>query len=198
MHINTPSAPAVRSAKAAVQSLVAVVIVLGATHAPLAADCLEQPNSQTAQDGRWRYWRDTVSHRKCWFLQQQTRSTETSTAQSTTAADGTVGLASFLVSLSGRLSAVSKALEQQDAATAATAPAPGAEPYGPKSSPAPSNERRRLALRAKRAEGPTPADQKKSGRSEPQYLDPAQREALFQQFLRWAAWQDQAESSAGQ
>ena len=199
MHIHTPNAPAVRSAKAAAQSLFVVLIVLGATHAPLAADCLEQPNLQTAQDGRWYYWRDTLNHRKCFYLQQQTRSTEASTAQSKTTVEGTVSLSSFFSSLfSNRLNSVSTAPPQQDAAIVTTAPAPGAEPGVPKSSPSPSHEGRRFALRSKRAEGPTQADQKKSGRSEQQYLDPARREALFQEFLRWAAWQDQMEVSGGQ
>jgi hypothetical protein len=198
MHIHTPNAPAVRSAKAAAQSLFVVLIVLAATRAPLAADCLEQPNLQTAQDGRWYYWRDTLNHRKCFYLQQQTRSMETSTAQSKTVADGSVGLSSFLSSLfHSRLSFGSAAPPQQDAAIVATAPAPGAEPGSAKSSPSPSHEGRRFALRSKRAEAPTQADQKKSVR-EQQYLDPARREALFQEFLRWAAWQDQLEVSGGQ
>jgi hypothetical protein len=199
MHIHTRSVPAVRSAKVAAQGLLVVLIVLGATHAPLAADCLEQPNLQTAQDGHWYYWRDPLNHRKCFYLQQQTRSVEASTAQSKTVVDGSVSLSSFLSSLfSSRLSLGSTAPPQQDAAMVATAPAPGAEPGVPKSSSSPAHEGRRFALRSRRAEAPTQADQKKSGRGEQQYLDPARREALFQEFLRWAAWQDQVEVSGGQ
>jgi hypothetical protein len=194
MHTHPPIVPPVRSAKGTLQGLLAVVIALGATQAPLAADCLEQPSSQTVQGGRWYYWRDTIDHRKCWYLQQQSSSVEGPTAQFKTVADGAASLTSFLSSLFASR-AVSKALPQQDAATVATAPASSADFGAPKSSrsPSPSYERRRFALRAKRTDGLAQADQKKSGGGDQQYLDPAQREALFQEYLRWAAWQDQAQ-----
>jgi hypothetical protein len=196
MHIHIPGVAPVRLAKAAAESLLAVVIVLGAIEAPLAADCLEQPKAQTVQAGRWYYWRDAINHRKCWYLQQQSPSTDTPTAQYKTAVEGTTSLSSFLSSLfSARLSVVSSAPPQQDAAT--IAPAPSAGPGVPEKS-SPSYERRRLVWRAKRTEGLAQVDQKKPGRGDQQYLDPAQREALFQEFLRWRAWQEQAQLFNGQ
>jgi hypothetical protein len=136
-----------------------------------------------------------MNHRKCWYLQQQPQSTESSTAGSNTAVQGSPSFGSFLLSLlPGRPSAVSN-VPQQNAATVGTPSVPGTEPVAAKKS-APSSERR-WVLRAKRSERPAQADQIKL-RGEQKYLDSAQRDALFQEFLRWAAWHDQTQSFDGQ
>jgi hypothetical protein len=188
MTIHTPRVRPVRPANAGVQSLLAVLIVLGATHGALAADCLEQPDLQKAQDGHWYHRFDSINHRKCWYRKPQPPSAESSTVASNTTVEGTISFTSFLSSLlSGRPNAVSTLPQQQNAAAVATPSAPNADPGASKRNSL-SYERRRLALRTKQPEG----------RGDHQYPDPAQREELFEEFLRWAAWQDAAQSSGGQ
>jgi len=182
MKIRIPGIPPARLAKGAVQSALAAVIVLGATRAAGAAECVEQANSQAAPDARWSYRVDPVSHRKCWYLQQQPPSTGSATRGSRTAADAATSLPSFVASLFSSRPGAASNVPQQDAATSP----PGAEAgAAKKSSP-------------KRPGRPAQADQIKLKRGEPQYLDPARRDALFQEFLRWSAWQEQASGSAGQ
>jgi hypothetical protein len=158
-----------RLADAAIQRTLAALIILGAAPtASSAADCVERPNLQAAQDGHWYYRVDLRNHRKCWYLQQQAPSGESSTAEPRSAEEGAKSVGSFFSTLLARQSA-----PQQDTAAAA----PSAEPT--------VRRKHHWALHAKRATEPQPdhADQQPR-------LDSTQREALFQKFLRWAR-QDQ-------
>jgi hypothetical protein len=169
-------------AHGAVRRVVTALIVVSATHAALAANCVEQPNLQTAQGGHWYYYKiNSITHRKCWFLHQQQPSTESSAAEPKPTVEGDSSLSSFLSSLFDRQAGVSSAV---------TASAPSAEPVA-KRSTSPSYERRWL-LRAKPARlSQVHQPELERGRQQDQ-IDSAQREALFERFLRWAAREGQA------
>lgn len=178
--------------------LLVTLIVLGATPTALAAGCVGQPNSQTVQDGHWYYRQDPLNHRKCWFLQRQPPSTGSSTLESESTAAGAANLTSFLSSLFAiRKSAVSSG-QQKEAAIAPTTPEPSADPVAPKKRSIPLHEHRG-ALNAKQAARLIEIIQVQLEHQDQQLqLDPAQREALFEEFLRWTVRQEQAPSFPGQ
>jgi|SRR5215469_2279879 len=171
-------------ANGAVRRVVTALIVLSATHAALAANCVEQPNLQIAQGGHWYYYKiNSISHRKCWFLHQQQPSTESSAAEPRPAVEGDSSLSSFLSSLFDA--------RQAGVSSAVTASAPSAEPVAAKRSTSPPDERRWL-LRAKPARlSQVHQPELERGHQQDQ-IDSAQREALFERFLRWAAREGQA------
>lgn len=191
-----PRAAQVRFVNATVEGVLAALIVFGSTHAvALAGNCGGQPNFHSVNDGHWYYRLDALNHRKCWYLQQQPPSTGSSTAESNPSAGSATSLVSFLSSLfSARQSPVS---DVPQSAGVATVSAPNAEPSAPNKSTAPSYERRRV-FRAKRPARLTQVYQLRWEHDDRQYqLDPAQREALFEEFLRWTTQQDQAPSLRG-
>jgi hypothetical protein len=169
-------------ADGSVQMVLAALIVLSATPAAVAANCVEQPKLQADQVGHWYYYRpSSLNHRKCWYLhQQQQPSTESSTAESKPAVEGDTSLSSFLSSLFDA--------RQAGVSSAVTASAPSAEPVAVKK----STSERRWLLRAKQVRL-SQVHQPELERGHQQYqFDSAQREALFESFLRWAAREGQA------
>jgi hypothetical protein len=170
--------------------LLAAFMVLGATpSATLAAECVGQPRSQADQDGHWYYRFDSLNHRKCWFLQQQPPSTGSSPAES----DSTVAmkLSSFFSSLLATRQSVVSTKPQQEAVIGATTPESGADPIVPKRRTSSLHEKR-WTLNAKRG-----ARLMEHADEQPQ-LDQWQREALFDEFLRWTMRQEQAPRVPGQ
>ena len=167
-----------------VKMVLAALIVLSAAQAAFADNCVEQPNLQTAQGGHWYYYRlNSLSHRKCWYLHQHRPSTESSTADSKSTVEGDTSLSSFLSSLFDA--------RQAGVSSAATATAPSAEAVAARKSISSSHESRWL-WRAKQARL-SQVHQPELERGHQQYqFDSAQREALFERFLRWAAREGQA------
>jgi hypothetical protein len=164
-----------RLTNAAIQRTFAALIVLGtAPMASRAADCVERPNLQAAQDGHWYYRLDLRNHRRCWYLQQQPSPAEPRSVEAAAPSAG-----SFLSTLFARPST-----PQRDAGGVAMVAAPSAEPVAPR--------KRHWALHAKWVSDAKHATEPQLEHADPQpRLDPSQREALFQQFLRWTR-QDQA------
>jgi hypothetical protein len=178
-------------------SLLAALILLG-TSAPaaLATDCVGQPGLQAAQDGHWRYWIDRPSHRKCWYLQRQSPSAGSSTSEPKPADAGATSFPSVFSSLVTAWQSAVSIRPQPDAPTA-DAPTPSADQIAPKRS-ASASRGRHGAWHEKRAARLVQLRQPQWEHADQhQQLDPAQRDALFEEFLHWSVRQEHAPSLQG-
>lgn len=165
-------------------SPLAALIMLGATSTQIAAaDCVEQPNFQEAGDGHWYYRIDRPNHHRCWYLRGESQPAASSLSEPKLAvAKVTTSISSFFAAWKSSVSNRS----QQDVATVAGPPEPSADTTAVKRSISPlqsrhsasSNERAvpRVRFQQRQLEHP---DQQRD-------LDPAQRDALFEEFLRWS------------
>jgi hypothetical protein len=160
-------------------SLLAAVIVLGiGPTVLLAGDCVGQPNLQPAPEGHWYYRVDFPSRRKCWYLMRQQPSSEPSAEES----------ASTATTLTSLFASLSAAWQGATPARLEATPAQSADPIALKKNTSRSHEARRRVLNAKRAarlSQLSTASRLKHADQQDQ-LDAAQREALFEEYLRWA------------
>jgi hypothetical protein len=161
----------------------AALIMLGATPTVAAAACVEQPNLQEASDGHWYYRIDRLNHHRCWYLKQESPSAAPSPAESgINVANVTTSISSFF---SAWKSPVARGA-QQDVASVAAAAEVSAESGAPKrgiSAPAHSRHADLKEREAERLRSNEPKPEHAEAKHE---LDPAQREALFEEFLRWS------------
>src|SRR5262249_20599485 len=140
-------------------------------------ECLAAPNREAGAGERWLHHLDTTGTRTCWHL-VGTAPAATTPAQE---AQPSSGLQSFFSSLTSGFSAPAQAAPQaaarDDKQGAADSPKrPRLASRQDASDPAPQPKRHRDARPNDRADLP---------------LDEAKREALFQDFLRWKAQQNQ-------
>jgi hypothetical protein len=159
----------------------------------LAGDCLVQPNRQLAPSGHWYFRVDHVNYRKCWYrVEPTTRMAHAEAPEAQPAPDATLGptLSSFFASLSAASTGAKPAGTQQDATKrdARTIQTPDDLKNGdvsrfkraritrhPDSSMAATvklNRQSSVGPHVERADQAPP-------------LSSAERDALFQEFLRW-------------
>jgi hypothetical protein len=172
------------------------LIILGSNRAALAADdCLAGPNRSPAPGGHWYYHRDRASDRKCWYLVEPAARTPTADAMQPQPApepSPQPGFGSFFSSLSAGFPGSANG-------TQPVAPAPDAR--SPQAAPAddlryadtaPARDlrpaRRPAAVAAlPKPHQPThprpPAEPADEHAAAPP--DQAERDALFQEYLRW-------------
>jgi hypothetical protein len=67
--------------KAVAAGLIATAVMLGTGRAALADDCLAGPDRPPAPGGHWYYHLDRAADRKCWYLVEPARAPATETAE---------------------------------------------------------------------------------------------------------------------
>jgi hypothetical protein len=169
-------------------------ITLGANSATLAADdCLTAPNRAPAPGGHWYFHGDRATNRKCWYLVEPDARSPTADAsqlQPSTEAPPQPGFGSFfsLMGLPG-----TPVGPQPDTASSAGRAGDVARPDDPRSaaapSPRPASARHPDAQAAltPKPRRPSPA-RPPTEHADDQAASPpdqAERDALFQEFLRW-------------
>jgi hypothetical protein len=178
---------------AACVGLLAAAILLGANRGARAGDdCLAGPNRAPAPGGHWYYHLDRASNRKCWYVMEpQTRSPTAQAAEPQPAPDpvpqppqATFG--AFLSSLGFPGTQPNTA---GDVRVAQPAPADdlksdlAAPARRPRMMRYPDAEAARAAKPHRQAHARPPAEHADEGSAPP--LSQAERDALFQEFLRW-------------
>jgi hypothetical protein len=172
--------------------LLATAVALNPNSGLAAGDCFAQPNRPPAPGGHWYYHSDRVNNRKCWFLVEPTMPPAEALAASPFAdANLQPTFPSFFSSLAAGFAGTNPAGAPQGYANGDAGTAPTARPDDP------DND---VALRARR---PNPAhrssaalaSQHRPSSARPrvdleeerpaQPADQAQRDALFQEFMRW-------------
>jgi hypothetical protein len=169
------------------------------TTAHATADCLSGPDRPPAPGGHWYYRLDRVNDRKCWYLLEPASQTpaqppmpEAPEAQPAAAAAPQPTIGSFFSFWSNGF----------PGSTAATPPDPGGDARVPPTAPAgdlksdgtaatrqprtvrhPDGDAALIAKSHRSAHAPARAEQTEE-RPAPA-LDQAERDALFQEFLRW-------------
>jgi hypothetical protein len=163
---------------------VATITVHLLTPARAESACIEQPSQPAAEGTRWVIRYDRAKGRKCWLLVDgKGRDVTASQAQPSTAptpapADS---FSSQIASLLGSLTGAT-----ENAVTQANTPQGDAPRAGPASTP---RKPRGNGANASKADNGVRADQKSAGegrtakRASP--LTEPEREALFEEFLRW-------------
>jgi hypothetical protein len=152
--------------------LLLTAIMLGAGHAALAADdCLAGPSRPPAQGGHWYYRLDHVNNRTCWYRVEPEVRTPTAAApqpQPSLEAAPLPSLSSFFSSLSAGFAG----------ATTGTQPDTTGDPRIVQTG------RPDAAAKPQRPTHTKPlAEHADEGSAAP--LGQAERDALFQEFLRW-------------
>jgi hypothetical protein len=146
-----------------------VVCVLLATVAvsfdsPAQAECITQLNQQAPEGTHWSLHYDRVKNRRCWILVDATGQ-ELSTVQEQPDASPTLSsLQTFFTNITG----IQRAPQQAQEA----APSPPRKPQA------------HLA-NANRADRPVRTEQKNDAHAAKHELTPPERDALFEEFLRW-------------
>jgi hypothetical protein len=179
--------------------LLAGAIMLGANSANLAADdCLAGPNRAPAPGGHWYFHLDRANNRKCWYLAEpETRNLPPETAQPLPSAEAapqpTFGSFFSLMGLS------SAPVGSQPDTGGAGRTGDTARPDDPRNPAAPSP--RSVSARHPDAQAAlTPKPRRPSPVRPPvehadeqtaSTPDQAERDALFQEFLRWRDRQPQ-------
>jgi len=160
--------------------LVAAIAVQYYTPARADSACIEQPNQPAAEGTRWSSRYDRAKGRKCWFLvDASTNGHETAAQQS---AASTPWLSSQISSLIDTITGASANVTPQGGA-----PQPSSPSTGPASGP---RKPQANAANASRTDGAVRADQKSIGEGHSAKrvssgLTQPEREALFEEFLRW-------------
>ena len=173
--------------------LLATVIMLSTNYTTLAADdCLAGPNRPPAQGGHWYYRLDHVNNRKCWYLAEpgsQTPTAEAPESQPSPEATPQPMFGSFFSSLTAGFTGAT----QPDTANSDARIMQAAHPDDLKNDVASPGRQARMARhpdseaalapkphRPAHAQPPAEHDEDR-----PSPLNQAERDALFQEFLRW-------------
>jgi hypothetical protein len=176
--------------------LLATVIMLGTNCATFAADdCLPGPNRPPAQGGHWYYHVDHVNNRQCWYLVEpgaRTPTAESPEPQLSPDATTQPRFGSFFSSLTAGFTEATAGTQpdttNSDARILQTAhpdrrkndeAAPGRQP---RIARRPDSE---AALAPKQHPPPRARPPAEHADERPPPLDQAERDALFQEFLRW-------------
>jgi hypothetical protein len=170
--------------------LFATAIVLGTNYAAHAAgDCLAGPNRPPAQGGHWYYRFDRSNNRKCWYLVEPGAPTPVAAApepQPPPEPASQPTFSSFFSSLTAGFSGPSSGT-QPDAATGDPRSAQAARPDNPKNNEAESGRQPGMVLASKQHRPahlrPPPVEHADEQPAQP--LNQAERDTLFQEFLRW-------------
>jgi hypothetical protein len=173
-------------------------VIAFSTNGTLASDCLVQPNRQLAQSGHWYYRVDHINYRKCWYLPgPTTRMAHAEAPEAQAAPDATLGptLSAFFASLSTGSTGAKPAGTQQDA-TKGDARLIQTRPDDLRNSDVSRLKQARMARHPDSSMASTsklnrqsPTGPHMAQTNQPPPLDQANRDALFQEFLRWKARQ---------
>jgi hypothetical protein len=153
-----------------------VVFTYGSARADSA--CIEQPSQPAAEGARWYLRYDRAKGRKCWFLQDATTNVrDVATPQGQTSAAAAPTLSSRLAELFGGLTGSSANVAPQGNAAQSILPSAPRKTQGNSPSAAKPNNSVR-------------ADQRdiiegRTGKRAPPALTQPERNALFEEFLRW-------------
>jgi len=175
-------------------SLFAVALALDPGRLLAASDCLDQPNREASQGSHWVYHHDRASGRKCWHL----TAAETAARPPQPEAPPPPApeparqppFASFFSSLTSGFTTPSVGASQPDTVSRDARGLATAQPEATKGDDAARKRRQRADDKA--APVPKPDRQAssrpaKDGADEPHpaSADQAERDRLFQEFLRW-------------
>ena len=158
--------------------VISALIALGMNGRVLAGDeCVEQPNREAVQGGHWYYRYDREKNRKCWHVESAKTRTREAVPQQKDQSDAaaTPTISSVFSSLFKGGPTVPPASTPQDAASG--------EPRIIQSNPT-----KPLRIEDIAQQQPDLPEE----RDEPRYvtpLSPAQRKALFEEYLRWEEMQ---------
>ena len=160
----------------------------------LAGDCFVQPNHQLAPSGYWYYRLDHVNYRKCWYRAEPTaRMAHAEAPEAQPAPDATLGptLSSFFASLSAGSTGAKPAGTQQDA-TKGDAHTIQSRPDDLKNGHVSRSKRARMTRHPDSSMAATVKLNRQSSvgphierADQAPPLSSAERDALFQEFLRW-------------
>jgi hypothetical protein len=179
--------------------LLATAITLGTDYTTLAAnDCPAGPNRSSAQRGHWYYRVDHVNNRKCWYLaepQARTPAAEAPQPQPSPDAPPPPTLSTFFSSLTsgftGATAGTQPVTAAGDARTMQTAHpdnlkndeiAPGRRP---RMARRPNSEAALAPKQHRPAHARPPAEHADERPASSSSLNQAERDDLFQDFLRW-------------
>jgi hypothetical protein len=168
--------------------LLAAAIMLGTSHAALAADdCLAGPSRQPAQGGHWFYRLDHANNRKCWYLVEPEARAPTAEAPQSPPSPETApqpSWGSFFSSLTAGFKGATGAAQPDIA---------GSDPRSLQ--PARPDDRRseetsRQPRPVRHADQEAAAKPQRPARAPPERADEGahnqtERDVLFQEFMRW-------------
>jgi hypothetical protein len=184
-------------ATAAYVSLLAEALVLSASAASAAPDCLAAPDRTSGPGTHWYYRIDRPTGRKCWYLKQLDARAATPAAPPSAARPADADAQPQLFSwLSSAFSSIGRPAREPEVASRESGPSTsdGARKRERKQARRPDAGRAPAPARA--SEQPVVAPAEAPARSSvrpaavaseapPRALDPAASEALYQQFLQW-------------
>jgi hypothetical protein len=180
---------------AAVAAGLCTAIAFSTNWALAGGDCVVHPNRQSTQDGHWYYRVDRVSYRKCWYLvEPRTSRPEAEVTAPRRSPDSALQLtfSSFFSLLSADFTGAKPAGAQQDS-TNSDARAVKTRSDDLKNGDGTRVKRARIARFMDSNTGATPKLNRQSptrpqvGRTDQPPLDQMDRNALFEEFLRWKA-----------
>jgi hypothetical protein len=150
--------------------------VAAGSSSPAQADCITQPNEQAPDGTHWSLHLDHVKNRRCWIL-VDSAGREISTAPEEAPPSTLSSLQSFLSNLTGT-----------NFATGSPPPAPPPPPPPPQETPAASPtvvHRPPAQVATTTKPGPVHPEQKGEAHPVKHELTDPERDALFEEFLRW-------------
>jgi hypothetical protein len=174
--------------------LLVVTFALDPAELFAASDCLDQPSPAAIQTGHWRYHLDRASGRKCWHMtESETAARPPQPEASPPPAPEPVrepSFASFFSSLTSGFTTASVGAPQPDAPSRNTRSMASVQPEAGKGDDSARKRRQRAddkpapAPKLDRQASSRPA---KEGADQPRpvSLEQADRDRLFQEFLRW-------------
>jgi hypothetical protein len=176
LSVSVPLIPAVFFIVVAL-AFVATIAVFTYGSARADSACIAQPSQPAAEGSRWYLRYDSTKGRRCWFLGASTNAHEVATPQGQTSAPAAPTLSSRLAEFFGGLARSStdvapQANAAQSNLTSAPRKTPGNSPNAAKPDKSARADQRDIV------EG-------HAGKRAPPALTQPERNALFEEFLRW-------------
>jgi hypothetical protein len=177
------------------RSLVAAAVVLGPRAASAAGECLEKPDLQINQAGHWYYYADRVLHRRCWFFETSGATVAPSPSPDRGPASNADSQPSwfsrFAAGLAQTLSSEPQPNSTLDNSSTITTPI---SPRHPRTNKSARPERSQIVpppetngvASAERHDQLLPQPTAEKDEKHPPQLTAADREALFEDFLKWS------------
>jgi hypothetical protein len=179
-------------ARAVYGSSLAAAVVFGANWAASAAGgCIAKPNEQIDQAGHWYYHVDRMHHRRCWFFETSEATTSSPSSPAPVSSQNADSPSLWFSRLAeGLAQTFSDPQKQNTAVDELSTVTKATSPRHPKIDKIARKERPQIAPlpettgRATAKQGDQLGPQPTAERNEV-YSTAADREALFQEFLRW-------------
>jgi hypothetical protein len=178
-------------------SLAAAVVLAANCAVSAASGCFEKPNQQIDQAGHWYYYVDREHHRRCWFF--ETPEVTTSPAPSPDRLSANADSQSSWVSQLAAGLAQTFSFERQqnsaidDSNTASNTITKASSPKHPKTNKMAAKKRSRIVplpettgvASTERSDQLLPQSASERNETQPPQLTAADRDALYQEFLKW-------------